>query len=199
MNPKQEFVKAIMQVLRLEANLYTMGAIESIIERLEVKDYTMFIAFLGERASDYEKPIQSIAKGVEEFYTIKIEPMERAYDTKAREVSTMVYAYVAARGHNGMDDCNTLMGVEFDGHDGRTLTFSVEDATLIKSVGGLQKYIIHDHTVDLDALRRSIKEFLLRDIVKPSITQKIKIQSESTAMKTLELCNSALKRVGHNG
>ena len=94
MNPKQEFVKAIMQVLRLEANLYTMGAIESIIERLEVKDYTMFIAFLGERASDYEKPIQSIAKGVEEFYTIKIEPMERAYDTKARGVSTMVYAYV---------------------------------------------------------------------------------------------------------
>ena len=111
----------------------------------------------------------------------------------------MVYAYVAARGHNGMDDCNALVGVEFDDHIERTLTFSAEDAALIKSVGGLQKYIIHDHTIDLDALRRSIKEFLLRDIVKPSITQKIKIQSESTAMKTLELCNSALKRVGHNG
>jgi|GEM_PF-4969258 len=199
MNPKQEFVKAIMQVLRLEANLYTMGAIESIIERLEVKDYTMFIAFLGERTSDYEKPIQSIAKGVEEFYTIKIEPMERAYDAKAREVSTMVYAYVSSRGHNGMDDCSALLGVKFDSHDGRTLTFSAEDATLIKNVGGLQKYIIHDHTVDLDALRRSIKEFLLRGIVKPSITQKIKTQSEALALKTLSLCNSALNRVGHNG
>lgn len=199
MNPKQEFVKAIMQVLRLEADLYTMGAIESIIERLEVKDYTMFIAFLGERASDYEKPIQSIAKGVEEFYTIKIEPMERAYDTKAREVSTMVYAYVAAHGHDGMDDCNALIGLVFSKQSGGDITFSVEDAGLIKSVGGLQKYIIHDHTADLDALRQKIKEFLLKDIVKPSITQKIKNQSEATATKTLALCNTALKRVEHNG
>lgn len=199
MNPKQEFVKAIMQVLRLEANLYTMGAIESIIERLEVKDYTMFIAFLGERASDYEKPIQSIAKGVEEFYTIKIEPMERAYDTKAREVSTMVYAYVTQYGHDGMDDCNALIGLVFSKQSGGDITFSVEDAGLIKSVGGLQKYIIHDHTADLDALRQNIKEFLLKDIVKPSIIQKIKNQSEATATKTLALCNTALKRVEHNG
>lgn len=199
MNPKQEFVKAIMQVLRLEANLYTMGAIESIIERLEVKDYTMFIAFLGERASDYEKPIQSIAKGVEEFYTMKIEPMERAYDMKAREVSTMVYAYVSNYGHKGMDDCNALIGLKFSKQSGGDITFSAEDVQLIKSVGGLQKYIIHDHTVDLDTLRQSLKEFLLRDVTKPSIIQKIKNQSEATAIKTLSLCNSALNRVGHNG
>jgi len=199
MNPKQEFVKAIMQLLRLEANLYTMGAIESIIERLEVKDYTMFIAFLGERASDYEKPIQSIAKGVDEFYAIKIEPMERAYDTKAREVSTMVYAYIGIAGHKKMDDCGFMVGKEFDKQDGGVLIFTEEDARLVKSVGGLQKFVIHDHTIDLDALRKSIKEFLLRDIVKPNITQKIKTQSEATAAKTLALCNSALKRVGHNG
>ncbi len=172
-----------------------MGAIESIIERLEVKDYAMFIAFLGERASDYEKPIQSIAKGVEEFYAMKIEPMERFYDTKARNVSTMVYAYVSSRGHNGMDECSALVGIGFDKHDGETLTFSEEDAQLIKSVGGLQKYIIYDHTTDLDALYRSIKAYLLRDIVKPSITEKIKIQSESTAKKTLSLCRTALGRV----
>lgn len=199
MNPKQEFVKAIMQVLRLEANLYTIGAIESIIERLEVKDYTMFIAFLGERASDYEKPIQSIAKGVEEFYTMKIEPMERAFDTKAREVSTMVYAYVGAIGHKGEDDCDFMVGKEFGKHGGGSLIFTEEDAKLVKSVGGLQKFIIHEYTVDLDVLRKSIKEFLLRDIVKPSITQKIKNQSEVTATKTLAICNSALKKVENNG
>lgn len=195
MNPKQEFVKAIMQVLRLEANLYTMGAIESIIERLEVKDYTMFIAFLGERASDYEKPIQSIAKGVEEFYAIKIEPIERAYDTKAREVSTMVYAYVGAQGHNGNNDCGFMVGKEFSKQDGGLLVFTQDDDHLIKSVGGLQKYIIHYNTVDLDTLRKDIKEFLLKNIIKPSITQKIKTQAETTATKTLALCNTALKRV----
>lgn len=74
MNPKQEFIKSIMSVLRLEQNIYTMGAIETIIERLKVSDYALFIAYLGERKSDYEKPIESIAKGVDEFYSMKLEP-----------------------------------------------------------------------------------------------------------------------------
>ena len=84
MNPKTEFVKAIMSVLRLEANIYTNGAIETIIERLEVSDYQLFIAYLGERKADYEKPIENIAKGVEEFYDKKIEP----FRNKALEMAT---------------------------------------------------------------------------------------------------------------
>lgn len=68
MNPKKEFVKAIMSVLRLEDNIYTIAAIEEIIDRIDTKDYTMFIAYLGERNSDFEKPIQTIAKATEYFY-----------------------------------------------------------------------------------------------------------------------------------
>lgn len=75
MNPKSEFVKAIMSVLRLESNIYTTGAIETIIERLEVTDYQQFIAYLGERNSDYEKPIENIAKGVQEYCEIKELPV----------------------------------------------------------------------------------------------------------------------------
>lgn len=73
-NPKQEFVKAIMSVLRIEPNLYTTGAIEKLIERLKVSDYQMFIAYLGEREAVYEKPIENIAKGVDEFYNMKLKP-----------------------------------------------------------------------------------------------------------------------------
>ena len=68
MNPQKEFVKAIMSVLRLEQNIYTISAIEEIIDRIDTKDYTMFIAFIGERDGDYEKPIQTIAKATDEFY-----------------------------------------------------------------------------------------------------------------------------------
>lgn len=85
-NPKQEFVKAIMSVLRLEPNIYTTGAIETLIERLRVNDYQMFIAYLGERKADYEKPIENIAKGVDEFYHKKLEP----HEAEARKIENEI-------------------------------------------------------------------------------------------------------------
>ena len=68
MNPKKEFINAIMSVLRLEQNIYVTASIEEIIDRIDTKDYTIFMAFLGERDGDYEKPIQTIAKATDEFY-----------------------------------------------------------------------------------------------------------------------------------
>jgi len=91
MNPKSEFVKAIMSVLRLESNIYTTGAIETIIERLEVTDYQLFIAYLGERKADYEKPIENIAKGVEEYYQLKLEPHKKKADAKISEIVNKTY------------------------------------------------------------------------------------------------------------
>jgi len=74
MNPQKEFVNAIMSVLRLEQNVYVTASIEEITERIEVQDYTMFIAYLGERNSDFERPIQTIAKATDDFYEKKNKP-----------------------------------------------------------------------------------------------------------------------------
>ncbi len=74
MNPKKEFVNAIMSVLRLEQNIYTVAALEEIIDRIDTQDYTIFIAYLGERNADYEKPIQTIANAVDEFHKKKVMP-----------------------------------------------------------------------------------------------------------------------------
>ena len=78
MNPKKEFVNALMSVLRLDQNIYTVGAIEEVIDRVDIKDYTMFVAYIGERESNFEKPIQSIAKAVDEFHRKKIIPTSLA-------------------------------------------------------------------------------------------------------------------------
>lgn len=75
MNPKKEFIKAIMSVLRLEDNIYITASVEEITDRIDIPDYKMFIAYLGERKSDYEKPIQSIAMAVEEFHRKRITPI----------------------------------------------------------------------------------------------------------------------------
>jgi len=74
MNPKKEFIKAIMSVLKLENNIYTIAAIEEIIDRIDIDDYILFIAYLGERKSDYERPIESISKAANEFYHQKTFP-----------------------------------------------------------------------------------------------------------------------------
>ncbi len=86
----QEFVKAIMSVLRLESNIYTIGAIEKIVDRLQSSDYPLFIAYLGERKSDYEKPIESIAKGVDEYYEIKLKPYKLKSEETARRLSKAI-------------------------------------------------------------------------------------------------------------
>jgi len=88
MNPKSEFIKAIMSVLRLESNIYTTGAIETIIERIDLSDYQLFIAYLGERKSDFEKPIENIAKGVDEFYAIKLKPFKDKANKAYNEIGS---------------------------------------------------------------------------------------------------------------
>lgn len=95
MNPRSEFVKAIIQVLRLEANIYTMGAVEEIIERIKQDDYAMFIAYLGEREGNYEKPIQTIAKGVDEFYEMKVAPIKAINVDKAKKLFSQLSGIVS--------------------------------------------------------------------------------------------------------
>lgn len=86
MNVKQEFINSIMGVLRLDKNVFTAGAIEHIIERLDIKDYSMFIAYLGERTGEYERPLETLANAVNEYYEIKLEP----YKAKAQEMSKKI-------------------------------------------------------------------------------------------------------------
>lgn len=93
MNPKKEFISAIMSVLRLENNIYVTASIEEIVDRVDVPDYTMFIAYLGERDSDFEKPIQSIAKAVDEFHNEKTEPLILATSNKISEQISLLAGF----------------------------------------------------------------------------------------------------------
>ena len=85
MNPQKEFVKAIMSVLRLEQNIYTVASIEEIVDRIDVSDYTIFIAYLGERSSDFERPIQTIAKATDDFHSKKTTPKVLAVTENIQE------------------------------------------------------------------------------------------------------------------
>ena len=91
MNPRKEFVNAIMSVLRLEQNIYVTASIEEIIDRIDITDYTMFIAYLGERNSDYEKPIQTIAKATEDFYEKKNKPRRLALSETISQITKRFY------------------------------------------------------------------------------------------------------------
>lgn len=85
MNIKTTFISAIMQLLRLESNIFITGAIEEVVDLLEIEDYKLFIAYLGERESKYEKPIQSITKAVKEFIEIKDNKLIDPYLNKFRK------------------------------------------------------------------------------------------------------------------
>lgn len=90
MNPQKEFVNAIMSVLRLEQNVYVTASIEEIIDRIDIEDYTIFIAYLGERNGDFERPIQTIAKAVDEFYEKNNKPKRLEISNYAEDVYRVV-------------------------------------------------------------------------------------------------------------
>lgn len=177
MNPKAEFIKAITQVLRLDANIYTMGAIEEIIERVDMEDYAMFIAFLGERESDYEKPIQSIAKGVEEFYKMKIKPLQVAAMDKADSICEFVGGYLHLTSKDKLrsevvsdteNDPTKILSTRLKNTgDGNILSMSKETFDLVMSIGGLEE-------VFTGKGRSELIEKLMDGKVKPSIIEKIK-------------------------
>ena len=190
MNPKQEFIKAIMQVLRLEANIYTMGAIEEIIDRLEVQDYTLFIAYLGERESDYEKPIESIAKGVNEFYDLKTSPMIRAYREKANRITICMRSYFYQNDEH-QKDIFKIVGVVFSicrekfifTKESLELALSCESAYQRFKESGFNWY---------SDLEDEIFKKLSAGKKKPNIEERIEKKSIDIAKNTLGVCVQAL-------
>ncbi|NCD00183.1 MAG: hypothetical protein EOL95_10850 [Bacteroidia bacterium] len=190
MNPKQEFIKAIMQVLRLEANIYTMGAIEEIIDRLEVQDYTLFIAYLGERESDYEKPIESIAKGVNEFYELKTSPMIRAAREKANRLVSCLRVYFFEK-HDRQEDVSKIVGVVFVVSDEKFI-FSKESLDIVMSCEeGFNKFKESGFNWCSD-LEDAIFKKLTSGKIKPNIEERIENKSIAMAKNTLGICVQAL-------
>jgi len=186
MNPKQEFIKAIMQVLRLEANIYTMGAIEEIIDRLETPDYTLFIAYLGERESNYEKPIESIAKGVNEYYELKLAPLREASLRKSNDIAQCIYLFVSKSGRS----VEEIVGKIFSAGT-REIEITKEDFDLAISCTSYEAFK-NSGFVWWHELQDEIYKKLMNGKIKPTIEEKIENKSIVIAQKTLGICVKAL-------
>jgi len=188
MNAKQEFIKAIMQVLRLETNIYTMGAIEEIIERLEISDYTLFIAYLGERKADYEKPIESIAKGVDEFYNLKIEPIELTIEQKSKDIPQCIRFYMKDEQNT---DINKIIDAVFVCSE-RKIKISKEDLDLVKSCNSFERFKSGGY-FEWYIIEQELYNKLIENVLKPTIVKKIQNKAEDVAEKTLGFCSKSLK------
>ena len=189
MNAKQEFIKAIMQVLRLEANIYTMGAIEEIIDRLEVSDYTLFIAYLGERESNYEKPIESIAKGVNEFYELRTYPIVRAAREKAKIITSLFYSYFHNKPEN-QEKLEKIMNAVFI-IDKKEKSISLEDFNLVLSCKSFELFKKYDFEYIID-IENELFDNFMNGKIKENIQEKIENKSINIAKNTLGICVQAL-------
>lgn len=194
MNPKSEFIKAIMSVLRLEANIYTTASIETIIERLEIEDYQLFIAYLGERKSDYEKPIENIAKGVDEFYEKKIQPLKLSASDKSKEVVNFLQwsvSYIAEKQDETQQEIIQKLIKkpeqikEFKANrDGVSIQISDSDYIAISNVG-FKKFLngLFEYNASI-----WLRDEMLKPYIKKSISDRIEDEGikESTQMFQLE-------------
>lgn len=163
----QEFVKAIMSVLRLESNIYTIGAIEKIVDRLQSSDYPLFIAYLGERKSDYEKPIESIAKGVDEYYELKLKP----YKLKSEETARRLAKAIMDIKNHTFKNCMDLVDkktIEEDVRKQYTLADeSIREFHIENNIKNEAEKIyvdrIKNNLINSDKLKKSLEAYVVRD------------------------------------
>lgn len=207
---KSEFIKAIISVLRLENNVFITGAIEEITDRLDVSDYKMFIAYLGERNANYEKPIESITKGVDEFYKIKTKKIRQELSDRARILSVRigsVYDFLKVKAvDDGSDISKYGLDVITEKVSGSRL-FSDGDISIIHELGGIEILANEKEFVWVDGVgeREPRYEIILECMIdkagfKKSIVEKIEDKSQeladSTDISSMLTSVASVKRIG---
>lgn len=166
MNIKKEFVNAIISLFRLEKNVFIIGALEKIIEDVESRDYVMLLAFLGDRDSEYERPIESITKGVEEFYEIKNKPLLENSKDRAIQICSLL-KHIKAKNKDKL-----IIGDIYTGKDGSHVEILENDIEIIEKMGGY-KIMIEKASENFSKTVYEMEEVIRETIRKKSITEKI--------------------------
>jgi len=215
MNPRKEFVSAIMSVLRLEQNVYVTASIEEIIDRIEISDYTMFIAYLGERNSDFERPIQTIAKATEDFYEKKNKPKRLEISNYADDVCKVIngayLALIESKKTSYLQKEKKEVFSTMEEHDRVVLVKNVEIEDFIQKVksinyvntkeimptinkvGGLEKLVEISRGDEIDLRNYIMKELGIARYQQLSISDKIdKSAKDGMSVKMLKQVNKAL-------
>ena len=201
MTKKDLFIKAITTSLRLDDNIFIIGAIEKLIDRLETSDYQTFIAYLGERKADYEKPIESIAKGVDEFYMLKTKKIRVELLEKAKVLEAKLNIT------GGLYESHKQASKEFfiskveNKDTGEKFIDDFEIATL-KRIGTIDKifslrkdeYTQYEWEKRTPWIRDAILEaMIIESGIKPSVTETIE---HTNAVDVNLLSNIKIKRIG---
>lgn len=201
MTKQEMFIQAIMKSLRLEDNIYIMGAIEKLIERLETTDYQTFIAYLGERNSSWEKPIESIAKGVEEFYMLKTKNIRAELLEKAKVLESKLNITSGIYATHKKQQQDFFISKVKNKTTGESFIDDFEIATL-KRIGTLDKifslrvseYTAHEWEKKTPWIRDAILEAMILEAgLKQSVTETIEHNSAVDNKKLLGDMN--IKRV----
>ena len=165
-NIKKEFINAIIGLFRLEKNIFIIGAVEKIVEDVEEQDFIMLLAFLGDRKSEYERPIESITSGVKEFYDKKEGGKLRYAETKAIGIVQLLQTI---KQNNLKLEPIYQVRIQAGEHDSRTIKMDKADIKLIASLGGIDNLL----GIEEKKLIHLLKEKYFGKKIRKTITEKI--------------------------
>ena len=89
-NLKDEFVKAIMQSLKIEKNPFIFSTIDEFIKDINSKDYKKFMADLFGKHHQYLNGIDRVAKVAETFKPTEVK--DNSLENEAKRLIALVYA-----------------------------------------------------------------------------------------------------------
>lgn len=211
---KEKFIQAVLMATRLDdKNEYIIGAVEILISRLEAKEYSRFLAYIGERNSDYEKPMENIAKGVQEFIDLKEIPTIDYAKKMAIEIRQLFlnmksyYSDIEKFNEFLLFDKYNKIFIELKTASDNERVFSDEVIEIIFSVGldkiasQLDKnFIDEEPTGDFRMFYFNISEsfvfqYLTRNLTR-SVSDRILIQADKKKELTLLEIKNKAKQIG---
>jgi len=192
-NLKKEFINAITLVLRLEQNIFIVGSIENIVDRLDAKDYQNFISFLSQRDSSYEKPLETLGKAVDEYHQILMKPLMELANKKATDIYSKIKhiaTSIATQNNITYDEGLTVLSKQNDyqlmsyvllNRDTRIKENITSDELEIINVAGGRVEVISNIEVKFGNLRDAI----IKPHIKLNITKKIEAYAVEQSIKLL--------------
>lgn len=139
MTVREQFNEAISIMFNLADNIFIIATAETILERVRKDEYSELLLYLAERRSDYETPLEKLAKGVDEFY-------------KAKRQAQLDYVWQ----HSSSFDLIVLFLVEKEGKEktieliqegsvfrisNETFTVTKQDMKALDQMGGLKQLL----------------------------------------------------------
>jgi len=132
---QKKFTEAINTMFNFDNNIFIVATVETILREVKAEDYKAVIMHLAKRNSEFETSLNSLAKGIDEFYKAKREKLLDYARDHAMDIDLVIMRLVEQEGKD--KTINLFRPGRFFKANNKLIEVTHQDAQIIIEHGGL--------------------------------------------------------------